>query len=70
MMATAAACSNVRFSGLGASLSSRAHTYSRGTLPIPNTSSPGWNLLTFLPSASTTPATSEPMTGFFGPWKP
>ena len=37
---------------------------------MPNTSSPGWNLLTFLPTASTTPATSEPMTGFLGARSP
>src|SRR5215212_9192253 len=66
-MAITAACSKVRFSGLGASLSSRAHAYSaQEPLPMPNTSSPGWKRLTFLPSASTTPATSEPMTGFLG----
>ena len=37
---------------------------------MPNTSSPGWNLLTFFPTSSTTPAMSEPMTGFFGARKP
>jgi hypothetical protein len=44
-MAATAACSKVRFIGLGASLSSRADTYSANeALPMPNTSSPGWNL--------------------------
>ena len=38
--------------------------------PMPNTSSPGWKRVTFLPTASTTPAMSEPMTGFLGAWSP
>ena len=37
---------------------------------MPNTSSPGRNLLTFLPRTSTTPAMSEPIMGFFGARKP
>ena len=37
---------------------------------MPNTSSPGWNLVTPLPTASTTPARSLPGTGFFGARSP
>jgi hypothetical protein len=46
-MGTVAACSKVRFAGLGASLFSGARAYSaKAPLPMPNTSSPGWNLVT------------------------
>ena len=70
-MATTAACSKVRFAGLGASLFSGARAYSAyEPLPMPNTSSPGWNLVTSLPTASTTPATSVPGTGFLGARSP
>ncbi len=33
---------------------------------MPKTSSPGWNLVTPNPTATTVPATSRPGTGFFG----
>jgi hypothetical protein len=60
-MGTAAACSKVRFAGLGASLSDRAQAYSaKEPSQVPNTSSPGRNRLTFSPTASTRPATSLP----------
>ena len=71
MVATAAACSKLRFAGFGASLSSRARAYSAyEPLAIPNTSSPGWNRVTWSPTASTTPATSEPGTGVLGARSP
>ena len=39
----------MRFAGLGASLFSGARAYSANVpLPMPNTSSPGWNLVTSL----------------------
>lgn len=64
---TTAACSKVVFTGLRASLSSRATAYSANEPgPIPNTSSPGVNLVTAEPTATTVPATSRPGTGFFG----
>ena len=37
---------------------------------MPNTSSPGWNLVTSLPTASTTPATSAPGHGVLGRAEP
>ena len=53
---TAAACSKVRFAGLGASLASSAQAYSaKEPSQVPNTSSPGLNRVTSLPTASTRP---------------
>src|SRR5437667_120891 len=64
---TAAACSNVRFAGFRASLASGADAYSaKEPSAVPNTSSPGWNRVTFFPIASTTPATSRPRNGTLG----
>src|SRR5256884_2880853 len=58
---TEAACSNVTFSGFRASFDSEAHAYSaKAPRHRPNTSSPDLNCVTFLPSASTWPATSTP----------
>src|SRR6266540_5745609 len=68
---TAAACSKVSRAGLETSLSARAIAYSAkepGATPI--TSSPGWNPVTFGPTASTVPATSHPRTRSFGPRNP
>ncbi len=66
-MGTAAACTTVRFFGLGASLSARARTYSaKVPSPTPNTSSPGRRVVTPAPTASTRPATSRPRTRFLG----
>src|SRR6266540_2304988 len=68
---TAAACSKVSLAGLGTSLSARAIANSAkepGATPI--TSSPGWNVVTFAPTASTVPATSHPRTRSFGPPNP
>ena len=70
-MPTVAACSKLRFAGFGASLSSGARAYSANApVPMPNTSSPGWKRVTPLPTASTTPATSMPGTGFLGARNP
>ena len=70
-MPTAAACSKLRFAGFGASLASGARAYSANVpVPTPKTSSPGWNRVTSLPTASTTPATSIPGTGFLGARSP
>ncbi len=64
---TTAACSNVRFAGLAASLSSSATAYSaKEPRLMPNTSSPTANLVTAEPTAATVPATSSPGTRFFG----
>src|SRR6266568_119396 len=64
---TAAACSNVRLTGLSASLSFPAHAYSaQAPLHAPNTSSPGRNCFTLVPTASTCPATSNPGIPCFG----
>ena len=38
--------------------------------PMPNTSSPGWNRVTSVPTAATTPATSRPRTGVLGARSP
>ena len=60
-MGTAAACSKLRLAGLGASLSARAHAYSaKDPSQMPNTSAPGRNRVTLVPTASTRPATSLP----------
>jgi hypothetical protein len=54
---TAAACSKVRLPGLAASFSTGATAYSASVpAPLPNTSSPGANLVTPRSTASTTPA--------------
>ena len=67
----AAACSKVRPAGLWASLSSRAAVNSANEpLPTPNTSSPSAKRVTPGPTATTTPATSNPGTGFFGARRP
>ena len=59
---TAAACSNDRFAGLGASRSARATANSAKEPPLqtPYTSSPGENPVTSLPTDSTVPATLRP----------
>ena len=68
----AAACSNVRPAGFAArTFFGPAHTYSASAPAFaPNTSSPGWNAVTFSPTASTTPATSIPRIGCFGRPRP
>src|SRR5689334_6456157 len=56
-----AAAPNDTLGGLSASLSSVVQTYSAyAPLAIPNTSSPGRNLVTAAPTASTIPETSPP----------
>ena len=66
-MGTEAACSNVTLSGLVTNADSEAHAYSaKAPRHEPNTSSPGLNCVTFLPTASTWPATSTPSR--CGPW--
>jgi hypothetical protein len=63
----AAACSNVRCRGLGASFAAAAGAYSaKPPSATPKTSSPGRNVVTAEPTASTRPATSRPRTGVFG----
>src|SRR2546430_2106788 len=53
--------------GFRANLSSVAHAYSaKAPRDTPNTSSPGLNSVTFLPTASTWPATSTPSRLSFG----
>ena len=70
-MGAVAACSKVRFAGLGAILSCRAVAYSANApLQMPNTSSPGWNSVTSLPIASTRPAKSVPRTRVLGARSP
>src|SRR6266536_2973065 len=61
---TAAACSNDRFFGFGASSPPWTPTYSAKPpcLSIANTASPGRNSVTSLPTASTCPAMSAPKT--------
>ena len=62
-----AACSNVAFSGFRASFDSEAHAYSANApRDTPNTSSPGVNWVTFLPTVSTWPVTSTPSRLSFG----
>ena len=69
--ATAAASPKLSLAGLRASLSSRAAAYSANEpRAMPNISSPGLNLVTLEPAATTVPATSSPGTGFFGPRNP
>src|ERR1035438_5364851 len=64
---TEAACSNVMFSGFTTNADSEVHTYSaKAPRQLPNTSSPGLNCVTFLPTASTSPATSTPSRVIFG----
>src|ERR1700751_409374 len=70
-----AACSNVRLGGFKANVDSGAHAYSAkapwqtqtptleacgSRMHAPNSSSPGLNWVTLLPTASTWPATSTP----------
>src|SRR2546425_7920142 len=58
---TDAACSNVTLDGFTANLDSGADAYSaQAPRHAPKTSSPGLNRVTFLPTDSTTPATSTP----------
>src|SRR4030095_9445183 len=60
---TDAARSKVRLAGLGARVSSRADARSaKEPSQVPNTSPPSRNRVTFLPTASTVPATSAPRT--------
>ena len=64
---TAAACSKLRFAGIRASLSGSVEAYSANeALHVPNTASPGSSPVTFAPTASTTPASSEPSPATFG----
>src|ERR1035441_8737351 len=59
--ATEPACSNVTLGGLITNPRSRAHAYSaREGRATPKTSSPALNSVTFLATASTSPATSLP----------
>ena len=68
---TAAACSNERFVGFGASLAGRTAAYSAKVLvPIPYTSSPGAKPVTSAPRASTVPARFRPGLANFGRRKP
>src|SRR5207245_6611763 len=68
---TEAACSNVTLEGFVATADSEVHAYSaKDPRHEPNTSSPGLNSVTFLPTASTCPATSTPSCGFFGLRRP
>src|SRR5271157_2785438 len=58
---TAAACSNVTLPGFVTNDDSEVRAYSaKAPRHEPNTSSPGLNWVTFLPTASTWPATSTP----------
>jgi hypothetical protein len=68
----AAACSNVRFSGFGASArSADTHTYSpKAPFFSPKTSSPGSSSVTSSATASTVPAKSTPSRLLFGSRKP
>src|SRR5579859_4376048 len=67
----AAACSAVTFSGRKANLAVGAQAYSAyAPLQHPKTSSPTLNCVTFLPTASTWPATSAPSRVSVGPRKP
>jgi F420-non-reducing hydrogenase iron-sulfur subunit len=64
---TAAASSNEMLGGFRASMASRASVYSaKEPAPFPNTSSPSLNLVTFAPTPSTVPATSDPHLGSLG----
>src|SRR5271157_3774776 len=64
---TAAACSNVTLPGFVTNDDSEVRAYSaKAPRHEPNTSSPGLKLVTFLPTASTWPATSTPSRLFFG----
>lgn len=66
-MGTTAAWAKVRFTGFGASLSSRATAYSaKEPAAMPYTSSPTTKPVTDAPTSATVPATSRPETGFFG----
>src|SRR5215471_15884910 len=64
---TEAACSNVTLAGFRTNADSEVDAYSaRAPRQEPNTSSPGLNWVTFLPTASTWPATSTPGRVIFG----
>src|SRR5436190_24177341 len=66
-MYTEPACSNVTFLGLVTNADPEVHAYSANApRHPPNTSSPGLNCVTFLPTASIRPATSTPSRGSFG----
>src|ERR687897_1406427 len=71
-MTDAAASSKLSLPGFSMSWDAGATVYSANA-PVralshnePNTSSPGWKSVTFVPTASTTPATSVPRTGVDG----
>src|SRR5512139_829947 len=65
---TAAACSNVTLDGFRAmACSARMQMYSAKDPPLPpKTSSPGLKRVTLLPTASITPAKSDPRRVFLG----
>src|ERR1035441_7534651 len=64
---TDAACSNVTLLGFVTNADSEVHAYSaKAPRHEPKTSSPAWNRVTFLPTASTRPATSTPSRVVFG----
>src|SRR5215211_1520482 len=70
-MGTAAACSKLRFAGLGAKRSALAQAYSaKEPSHVPYTRSPCLSWLTFLPAASTVPAASMPRMRILGWRKP
>src|SRR6266508_3824878 len=69
--ATTAACSKLIPAGLWTSLSSLAAAYSaKEPRAMPNTSSPGRNLVTPDPTSTTVPATSSPGTRCFARLRP
>src|ERR1039457_6492176 len=66
-MGQEAACSNVTLLGFMTNAASEVHAYSaKAPRHVPNTASPGLNWVTFLPTASTWPATSAPSRVTFG----
>src|ERR1035438_9199058 len=68
---TEAACSNVTLFGFMTNADSEVHAYSANApRHVPNTSSLGLNWVTFLPTASTWPATSTPSRVTFGLRRP
>ena len=68
----AAACSKLRFAGFNAMppVSLRTTYSAKAPSATPNTSSPGANSVTSVPTASTVPAKSAPMRGDFGAFRP
>src|ERR1039457_4133201 len=65
-MGTHAACSNVMLSGFNTNTASAVQTYSaKAPLHVPKTASPGLNVVTLLPTATTSPAQSTPGRGLF-----